>query len=357
MHLGGVASSSDGHALLIAAPGCGSPQTDRSPAEPQAVTPSVRSGIAIGADGVRLHYLDFGGNGVPIVLLAGAGNTAWIYSDLGPKLARDHRVLALTRRGHGESDQPEHGYDVPTLGADLRAFLDQMRFERVVLVGHSLAGVELTYVATQYPDRIAALVYLDAAYDRAIQGPVMEAAPYSPPAATDADRASVATFIAHVRSTRPDLARYSKEPVDRDLRASIVLRPDGTAGWRAAWIFGEYWTGAASAAPDYGQIKAPILAVYAIEDARYLLPADASDEIRVAAQRYEEGPIATWRNHSIAQLKRAAISADHRDAGRTSRLSRSRGRDASGDSRVRSQQRSPERAVVNSVMSRLPCAR
>lgn len=295
--------------LLTAAAGCGSPQTERSAFQPPAVAPSVRSGVATGAGGVRLHYLDFGGTGLPMVLLSGAGNTAWIYGDLGTQLARDHRVFALTRRGHGESDQPESGYDVPTLAADLRAFLDEMKLERVVLVGHSLAGVELTYFATQQPDRVAAVVYLDAAYDRAVQGPVMEAAPYTPPAATDADRASVASFTAYVRSTRPDLARYPKEPVDRDLRASIVLRPDGTAGWRAAPIFGEYWMGASSAAPEYGSIKAPILAIYAIEDPRNMLPADASDVIRVAQQQYEEGPIATWRNHSIAQLKRAQPSA------------------------------------------------
>ena len=284
----------------------GSPKNERTTA-PEA--PGIRSGLATGV-GVRLHYLDFGGEGQPIVLLAGAGNSAWIYSDLGRELSRDHRVLALTRRGHGESDQPEKGYDVSTLSADVRAFIDEMKLERVVLVGHSLAGAELTDFATRHPGRVAALVYLDAAYDRSIQGPVMDAAPsYEPPTATDADRASVASFTAYVRSTRPDLAQYPKDPVDRDLRASIALRADGTAGWRAAAIFGEYWTGASSTPPDYTQIKAPILAIYAIDDARYVLPATASDELRAAQRRYEDGPVATWRDHSIAQLRQAQPSS------------------------------------------------
>ena len=41
-------------------------------------------------NGTRLHYLDFGGTGEPVVLLAGHGNTAWIWSDFGPRFEREH---------------------------------------------------------------------------------------------------------------------------------------------------------------------------------------------------------------------------------------------------------------------------
>jgi pimeloyl-ACP methyl ester carboxylesterase len=75
-------------------------------------------------------------------------------------------VLALTWRGHGKSDAPETGYDVDTLTEDVRQFLDAMKIERVMLVGHSMAGEELTRFAGLYPERVDRLVYLDAAYDR-----------------------------------------------------------------------------------------------------------------------------------------------------------------------------------------------
>jgi len=49
---------------------------------------------------------------------------------------------------------------------DLRAFLDEMGIEKVSLIGHSIAGDQLTRLAAVYPERVNKLVYLDAAYDR-----------------------------------------------------------------------------------------------------------------------------------------------------------------------------------------------
>lgn len=53
--------------------------------------------------GVRLHYIDWGGDGRPLVLLAGLGGSAHIYGGLAPRLASRFRVAGLTRRGHGRS--------------------------------------------------------------------------------------------------------------------------------------------------------------------------------------------------------------------------------------------------------------
>ena len=47
--------------------------------------------------GGRLQWLDVGGRGERVVLLAGLGNTAWAWSDFGPCVAREgFRVVALT---------------------------------------------------------------------------------------------------------------------------------------------------------------------------------------------------------------------------------------------------------------------
>ncbi len=282
---------------------CTAPSAPKSMASSEPV-----SALATGADGVRLQYLDFGGAGPPILLLPGAGNSAWIYGDLGKELARDHRVFALTRRGHGDSEQPATGYDVATLDEDIVRFLDAMKVTRVVLVGHSLAGVELTYFASHHPDRVSALIYLDASYDRSTQEAVMEGAPYSPPPPTDSDRTSIDSMIAYVRRTRLDLARHWYGPTVRDAEASIVMR-DGTAGWRAAPIFGEYWTATSKDPPDYSKITAPVLAIFAVENERYQLPADASDELLAKLRQWETGALQAWRESSKAQLLRAVPSA------------------------------------------------
>jgi pimeloyl-ACP methyl ester carboxylesterase len=120
----------------------------------------------ITVNSVKLHYLDWGGKGETMLFLHGLGDNAHIFDDLAPKFTNQFRVLALTRRGHGQSEMPETGYDTATLVEDIRQFLDALKIERVVLVGHSIAGDELTRFAVVHPDRLIKLVYLDAAFDR-----------------------------------------------------------------------------------------------------------------------------------------------------------------------------------------------
>lgn len=76
-------------------------------------------------------------------------------------------MLALTRRGHGDSQVSENGYDTPNLVEDIRQFLDKIDARKVIMVGHSLAGDEMTLFASKYPKRVSSLIYLDAAYDHA----------------------------------------------------------------------------------------------------------------------------------------------------------------------------------------------
>jgi pimeloyl-ACP methyl ester carboxylesterase len=67
--------------------------------------------------------------------------------------------------------------------------------------------------------------------------------------------------------------------------------------------------GASTAPPDYSGITVPVLAIYAFEDERYMLPADASPELIAQQRAYEDGPLAAWRNTSIAQLRQALPGA------------------------------------------------
>lgn len=114
--------------------------------------------------GVRLEVLDWGGTGRPLILLAGGGNTAHVFNDFGPKLTADYHVYALTRRGFGASGWAPSARTGDRLRDDVLAVLDTLKLERPVLAGHSIAGAELSAVAALRPDRIAGLVYLDAAY-------------------------------------------------------------------------------------------------------------------------------------------------------------------------------------------------
>jgi non-heme chloroperoxidase len=120
---------------------------------------------------VRLEVLDWGGSGPPVVLLAGLGNTAHVFDEFALKLTGHSRVFGITRRGYGASTAADSGYDVARLSQDVLAVLDTLGLMKPVLVGHSIAGQELSFIASTVPDRIAAVVYLDAAYRYAFYRP------------------------------------------------------------------------------------------------------------------------------------------------------------------------------------------
>jgi non-heme chloroperoxidase len=116
---------------------------------------------------VKLEVLDWGGTGRPIVLLAGNGNTAHVFDDFAPKLTSEYHVYGITRRGFGASSAPAFdatNYSADRLGDDVLAVMDALKIDKPVLVGHSLAGEEMTSVADRHPGRVAGLVYLEAGY-------------------------------------------------------------------------------------------------------------------------------------------------------------------------------------------------
>lgn len=117
-------------------------------------------------EGVQLEVLDWGGSGPALLLLAGGGDTAHVYDDFALRLVARHRVVGVTRRGHGGSSAPATGCGVERLAEDLVRVMDSVGLKNPVVVGHSFAGEEMHVLGARYPHRIAGLVYVDAAFDR-----------------------------------------------------------------------------------------------------------------------------------------------------------------------------------------------
>lgn len=113
---------------------------------------------------VKLEVLDFGGSGRPLVFLAGLGNTAHVFDRFAAKFTATHHVYAITRRGFGDSSVPADGYGADRLGDDVLAVLAALKLTRPVVAGHSIAGQELSSIASRHPDKVAGLIYLDAGY-------------------------------------------------------------------------------------------------------------------------------------------------------------------------------------------------
>jgi non-heme chloroperoxidase len=112
---------------------------------------------------IQLEVLDWGGIGRPVILLAGGGNTAHVFDEFAPKLAIKYHVYGITRRGFGAS-----GFstleEVDQLGDDILTVIDAFKLNKPVLIGHSIAGAELSSIAISHPNKISGLVYLEAGY-------------------------------------------------------------------------------------------------------------------------------------------------------------------------------------------------
>lgn len=114
---------------------------------------------------VKLHYLDFGGSGPVMLMLPDFTDSASIFSELGPLLGERNHVFAMTRRGQAKSGVGSE-YSVDAFADDIFAFLQFIRADRVVLLGHGMAGDEMVAFARKHPQMVMGMVFLDAAYKR-----------------------------------------------------------------------------------------------------------------------------------------------------------------------------------------------
>jgi non-heme chloroperoxidase len=168
---------------------CGAIVQAQRPVDPTSHTVQfITVDHSLGND-VKLEVLDWGGSGRPVVLLTGLGNNAHVYDTFATKLISAYHVYGITRRGYGASSSPaatRANYAADRLGDDVLAVIDALKLSKPVLVGHSLAGEELSSVGSRHPEKAAGLIYLDAAYSYAYSGGHLLGDP--PPPSVTAER-------------------------------------------------------------------------------------------------------------------------------------------------------------------------
>src|SRR6266700_4732295 len=109
-----------------------------------------------------VHYLDFGGDGPPLVCVHGLAGSALNWMAVGPGLAERHRVLAPDLLGFGRTPIGR-GSRLADNQRLLDRFLREVAGTPAVLVANSMGGLLAVRQAARHPETVAGLVLVDPA--------------------------------------------------------------------------------------------------------------------------------------------------------------------------------------------------
>jgi non-heme chloroperoxidase len=221
------------------------------------------------ATGIAVQYAEAGDPaGEPVVFLHGFTDSWFSFSRILQLLPREYRALALTLRGHGDSDKPECCYTIDDFVGDVVAFLDACDIDQATIVGMSGGSFIAQRVAVEHAHRVSRLVLISSAATlhgneaAAELGQEMLALkdPISPEFVTDWQRLNI----------------YA--PVPDEFFATVVSESLKLP----ARVWGDFWTGVVLA-PDYssrlGEIDVPTLIISGELDAVF----SREDSTRLAA--------------------------------------------------------------------------
>jgi len=180
------------------------------------------------ANGINLHYLDWGTEGLPpLVMLHGLRGHANVWADVAESLCGDYHVYSVDQRGRGDTDHAPGGdYSTEAFVADLLGFADAMGLDKFILFGHSMGGRNSMAFAGANPERLERLCVVDI-------GPRVEATGGNriteelrglPPGFDNFEDA-----LAHVQAAN----RFASEPVmRRRLAGQTHQSADGKISWK-----------------------------------------------------------------------------------------------------------------------------
>jgi pimeloyl-ACP methyl ester carboxylesterase len=113
----------------------------------------------INVNDVRLHYLDWGGDGDPIIVLHATGFLGRIYAPIANALTQIGHVYSYDQRGHGDtSASPDAQYDWQRTMDDLAGLITAMGWRAVRAFGHSAGATAIGSLACERPELISRTV-------------------------------------------------------------------------------------------------------------------------------------------------------------------------------------------------------
>ena len=243
------------------------------------------------ADGLKLHYLDYGSAGrTPMLCVHGSAAHAHWFDFVAGGFAADYHVRALDQRGHGDSPWSEPPvYTRQRLATDLHEVAEQLDLRDFVLVAHSMGGMVSLNYAAMFPGRLARLIIVDSTLH------------------LTEDRASMMRERGARQSsyeTLDDLAaRYKLMPAGSSAPPDVVKhiachagRQSADGRWRHKFDRNVYsQRGSVDGIPCFTKIKVPTLLVKGATSAR--ITPEIYDEVKAVAPHVELAEVAGSDHH------------------------------------------------------------
>jgi len=189
-----------------------------------------------------MRYLDWGGEGAPVLALHGLASSAHWYDIVAPLLRDRFRIIAPDQRGHGQTTQASDGYGWHSVASDAVGLLDVLEIEKAIVFGHSWGGNVAVGTAAHFSERVEALVMIDGGFfsPQMLPGATWEA--FSQRLAPRNVSGTRAEFLARISG---QLAMCWNDEVERIVQTMVyerdgqiydILRPENQAQViRAMW--------------------------------------------------------------------------------------------------------------------------
>ncbi len=284
--------------------------TDLPRSESAWVDDSPHESAFVTVNGLTLNYLDWGGAGDVLLFLPGLADSPHIFDDIAPEFVGPHRVLALARRGVGQSDKPASGYENDVLVEDIRQFLDSLGVQRASLVGWSMGGNELTGFAARYPERVGKLVYLDAAYDRSDSSfiTLLTNYPVESRLASEDLRSLDAIRDWMMGGWTKGLAW--SDAMEAWLRDIVSVRSDGSVEFLTTdTVRRALLESLMGFKPDFTKVRSPALALYSFWPPEAYVDEGTPEEVRARVDDWLERQVYPWHRRSMERFAREAPQA------------------------------------------------
>lgn len=225
-------------------------------------------------NGLRLHFLDWGSETKPpLILLHGIGRVAHTFDHLAPHFSKDYHVLAVDMRGHGDSGWSNEGaYLVEDYVKDIEGLAAQLQLRGIVIWGNSTGGRVAQVFAGMHPELVAAVISEDVGPERPRE--IADSGTNRMRQEDETGWASEDELLAQLKGsnarTNPDvLAAYVKYGSKRRPDARVIWKRDPKIA--NGFVPTELWR-------FVREIKAPI--IYVLGGRSTIVPAATQQELK-----------------------------------------------------------------------------